>query len=95
MTDELVSVVNSPLFLLLLNGVLGVFGMVLTWFIKSLFTRIDKFEAREAAMHQDLVALRVSLPERFVTKLEHKDALDNIFNAIRRMEDKLDKKIDR
>ena len=39
--------------------------------------------------------LRVEMPTTYVRQAQHKDSLDNIFNALRRIEDRIDNKVDK
>lgn len=72
------------------------------WLLKTLFDRIGGLEKADRELAQDmhiaitevrtdLAHLRAELPDRFVRRDDFKEALDNIFQAIRRLEDKLDK----
>lgn len=88
-------VVDGEILRLALEVALGVAAAAIGWFLRVV---IDRLQRIESAMIQDVAALnelRVVLAKDYITKDDHKSALDNIFNALRRIEDKLDKKVDK
>lgn len=78
-------------FEILLGICIGLMG----WFLRSLFDRIksieNKLDVETSAIHQ----LRVDLPTNYVTKGDFRGMGDAIFGALRRIEDKLDNKVDK
>lgn len=74
---------------------LGVFGPLVGWLLKALFDRLAKLEERGDAMVREVHAMRVEMPTHYVRKEDHEKALDNIFQALRRIEEKLDMKADK
>lgn len=65
------------------------------WFIRTLFDKIAALEATDRSLTEQVTQLRVELPSHYVNKGDFKDALNNIFEMLRRIEDKLDDKVDR
>lgn len=55
----------------------------------------DKTSLELAAVRAELAGMRAELPDRFVRRDDFKEALDAIFNLLRRIEDKVEKKADR
>lgn len=67
------------------------------WFLKVLFDRLEDLKKSDEVVAKgvkdvgdEVKAIRIDLPTNYVTKETFKDSLDQIFNAIRRVEDKLD-----
>lgn len=82
--------------------VLGLAQLALTliaaligWFVRSLFQSIDELKKADAKLADEVVAMRVSMPERYVSKGDFKDALDNIFTMLRQIDGKIDNKADK
>lgn len=69
----------------------GLFG----WLLKALFDRMRDMEEADRSIAKEVGSLKDSLPERYVRRDDFKQALDNIFQAVRRIEDKLDEKADK
>lgn len=65
------------------------------WFMKVLFERIERLEKADREMAKALADLRVELPTHYVSKGDFKDLGDAIFGALRRIEEKLDRKVDK
>ena len=65
------------------------------WLVRSLFHAIEELKKQDAQMSKELTDLRVTLPERYVTKGDFKDSLDAIFRTLRSIETKLDRKVDK
>jgi len=76
-----------------MSVVLG--GPLIGWMLKAIFDRIEKVEQQEARLTTQVHGLAVSLPTNYVGKNDFKDMGDHIFEALRRIEDKLDKKADK
>lgn len=74
---------------------LALFGTLIGWMVKGLFDRMKGLEAADRELAAQMTELRVSLAERYVSKADHKEALDAIFSMLRRIEDKLDEKADK
>lgn len=77
------------------QGLLTVIAALIGWLVKGLSGNIDGLKRADALLTEEITRLRVSLPERYVSKADHKEALDAIFSMLRRIEDKLDQKADR
>lgn len=65
------------------------------WAWTSINGRIRDLEKSDRDMTEALTALRVALPTSYVHKDEFKSALDAIHAVLRRIEDKLDNKVDK
>ncbi len=65
------------------------------WFIRTLFDKIEALEATDSNLTEQVTLLRVELPSSYVNKDDFKDMLNNIFEMLRRIEDKLGAKVDR
>lgn len=75
--------------------VMALFGTLIGWLVKGLSDRMKALEQADHAMAKQMTELRVSLAERYVSKADHKEALDAIFTMLRRIDDKLDHKADK
>lgn len=84
---SLVSIVVS-VGMTLISGLLG-------WLLKSSFDRIAAIEAKNESLQSQIGVVRELLPERYVRRDDFKDLGDNIFEALRRIETKLDGKADK
>jgi hypothetical protein len=65
------------------------------WFVRVLFQRIDRLEVADEKLTAAINEMRVDLPQHYVAKSDFRQMGDNIFEALRRIEDKLDKKVDK
>lgn len=65
------------------------------WLLKALRDDIAALKAADSELSRQLSELRAELPDRFVRRDDHKEALDAIFNMLRRIEDKLERKADK
>lgn len=65
------------------------------WLMKSLFDRITKLEDADAKILGEIAKLREELPTNYVRRGDMQQSLNELFSAIRRIEDKLDSKADR
>lgn len=65
------------------------------WFVKVLFDKLKSLESADKEMAKAVNDMRIELPTHYVQKEEFKQMGDNIFAALRRIEDKMDKKADR
>lgn len=83
---------DTPLSLLLaFNVVITLTGALLGWLVKTLFQRIDKVESSQHKFADVLNELRVTLPTQYVSKSDFREMGDNIFSALRRIEDRINK----
>jgi hypothetical protein len=65
------------------------------WLMKSLFERIKGLEDADKELSRQVGKLREELPSAYVRRDDFKESLDNMFALLRRIEDKLDKKVDK
>lgn len=77
------------------NLAVSVAGVVISWLVKALFDRMKSMEQADNRMAEQLARLREELPERFVRRDDYRESLDAIFNTLRRIEDKVDRKADK
>jgi len=61
------------------------------WFVKSLFERVRDLEKSDKEMTSELHRLREDVATNYVTHPRMDKVLDQIFGAIRRIEEKLEK----
>lgn len=85
----------TTIVLAIAQGLLTVIAVLIGWLVKGLFTSINELKKADAALAEEVTRLRVSLPERYVSKVDNEKALDAIFQMLRRIEDKLDMKADK
>lgn len=81
--------------LAVVQGLLTLVGVLLGWLIKGLFNSIAELKHADGNLAQSVTELRIALPERYVSKSDFVQMGDNIFEALRRIEDKLDRKVDK
>lgn len=72
-----------------------IIGALGGWFGKAIFARLNVMDSDMKALATGLTELRVQIATNYVSKTDHKDALDNIFQALRRIEDGLKEKADK
>ncbi len=70
------------------NFVIPVVCGVLGWFCRELWTAVQELK-------KDLAKLREELPTHYVTKDDFNDRWFEVLKALHRIEDKLDKKVDK
>lgn len=64
------------------------------WFVKVLFDKFNSLESADKELAKAVNDMRIELPTHYVHKEEFKQMGDNIFGALRRIEDKLERRID-
>ena len=72
----------------LFNIAIPIICGVLGWFCRELWTAVQELK-------DDLAKLRAELPTHYVTKDDFNDRWNEVLKALHRIEDKLDKKVDR
>jgi len=77
------------------GALLALLQFFLGFFVKTLFDRITKLENQDGKLATAINELTVSLPTHYVLKNDFTKMGDDIFNALRRIEDKLDTKVDK
>lgn len=65
------------------------------WFLKTIRDDITKLQLSDEKMSQAFNDLRADLPDRYVKRSDMKELADNLFEALRRIEDKIDQKADK
>lgn len=70
------------------NILIPIICAVLGWFCRELWTAVQELKT-------DLAKLREELPTHYVTKDDFNDRWNEVLKALHRIEDKLDKKVDR
>ena len=91
----MVSFDTTTVILGIAQGALALIALLLGWLLRGLFSRMEKMESADDKLADEVTKLRVDLPTLYVTKAEHKDQLDNIFAALRRIEDLMQRKADK
>lgn len=79
----------------LFNIAVAIAGFVISLLVRALFARMTAMEQADNRMAEQLAKLREELPERFVRRDDYRESLDAIFNTLRRIEDKVDRKADK
>jgi hypothetical protein len=72
----------------LINFILPTACAILGWFCRELWTAVQDLK-------DDLAKLREELPTHYVHKDDFNDRWNEVLKALHRIEDKLDKKVDR
>jgi hypothetical protein len=70
------------------NTLIPIICTVLGWFCRELWTAVQELKS-------DLSKLREELPTHYVTKDDFNDRWYEVMKSLHRIEDKLDKKVDR
>lgn len=79
-----------------LIGILLIFiQFLLGWLVKGLYGDIKSLKERDLHMSDKMEQLALSIPTGYVAKADFKTLGDAIFDSLRRIEDKLDKKVDK
>lgn len=65
------------------------------WLVKTLFERMKDIEHDMRGLTKEVGQLRVDLPSYYTRRDEFKELGDNIFESLRRIEDKIDRKADK
>lgn len=77
------------------NIVLAVIAALLKRAVDASDRRVEACENTCASLQLAISLVRETLPTHYVRRDDFKDLGDNIFSALRRIEDKLDKKVDK
>lgn len=77
------------------NITLSVVSVLGGWLLKSLFERIKDLEIADKEWAVQVAKLREELPTHYVRRGDLKELTDGIFSMLRRIEDKLDSKVDK
>ena len=72
----------------IINFVIPIICAVLGWFCRELWTAVQELKT-------DLAKLREELPTHYVAKDDFNDRWYEVLKALHRIEDKLDKKVDK
>jgi len=73
----------------------SVIGALMGWLVKSLFERIKEIESDQKSQLKALGQILVDLPTNYARRDDLVGGMDKIFDALRRIEDKVDRKADR
>ena len=65
------------------------------WVARMLFSRLDKLEKADEKLREQLSNLREELPKRYAPRGDVERLGDKLFEALRRIEDKIDRKVDK
>lgn len=65
------------------------------WFVKVIFDRMERLEQALRDEAKELANLRVAMATDYTSKDDFKTMADAIFGALRRIEEKLDRKVDK
>jgi hypothetical protein len=65
------------------------------WFVKVIFERIERLEQALREEWREQANLRVTMATDYTSKDDFKAQFEAIFGALRRIEEKLDRKVDK
>lgn len=68
---------------------------IMGWFMRVLFGHIERLEKTDFSLMENVTEIKVALPTHYVSKSDFQTMGDNIFQTLRRIEDKLDGKADK
>lgn len=89
----------DPLTVASVSGVANVVLVIITALLKRALDanerRLEACESNATSLHLAISLIRETLPTHYVRRDDFKDLGDNIFSALRRIEDKLDNKVDK
>jgi hypothetical protein len=77
------------------NIAIALLGGLGGWSLRNLTERVKEVDQDVKQARRDLAELRVHVADRYLPRDEHKTSLDHIFQALRRIEDKIDRKQDK
>ena len=77
------------------NVVLGIVSALLKRTLDANEKRLEACENNMSSLQLAISLVRETLPTHYVRRDDFKDLGDNIFSALRRIEDKLDNKVDK
>lgn len=77
------------------NLVLGIVAALLKRALDANEKRLEACEVNATSLQLAISLIRETLPTHYVRRDDFKDLGDNIFSALRRIEDKLDNKVDK
>ena len=77
------------------NVILGIVAALLKRALDANEKRLEACEINNASLQLAISLVRETLPTHYVRRDDFKDLGDNIFSALRRIEDKLDNKVDK
>ena len=86
---------NAEILLLVANVVGWAIASLLGWLVKGLFDRLRELETENKNQTAAIAKIREEMPTNYARRDDLNDALDKIFDAIRRIEDNLNLKMDR
>ena len=65
------------------------------WVFKMIFQELREHKETHAAIDKKVDDHKLHVAENYITKIDFKDLFDKISNQLTRIEDKLDKKVDK
>lgn len=74
---------------------IAVFGPILGYFVHDLNTSIKELKSGEREVMRQIANIRAELPLHYVRSDHLEKQMDAIFQMLRRIEDKVDNKVDR
>jgi hypothetical protein len=86
---------NAEIVLLIANVIGWLIATMLGWLVKGLFDRLKELEQENKKQTEAISRIREEMPTNYARRDDLNDALDRIFDAIRRIEDNLGQKADR
>jgi hypothetical protein len=77
----------------LFTAVLSIISGLMGWFVKALFNEIQTLKVVDQDLSKSVNNLTVKLAEQYVSKTDFKDSLDAIHQVLRRIEDRVNDKL--
>jgi hypothetical protein len=77
----------------LFTAVLSIISGLMGWFVKALFNEIQALKTVDQDLSKSVNNLTVKLAEQYVSKTDFKDSLDAIHQVLRRIEDRVNDKL--
>lgn len=86
---------NAEILLLVANIIGWAIASLLGWLVKGLFDRLKDLEIENRLQTAAIAKIREEMPTNYARRDDLNDALDRLFEAIRRIEDRLNNSITR
>jgi hypothetical protein len=77
------------------NIVVGLAGGLMGWVLKTITDRMDSLTSADRSLTEKVQAIEVLVAGQYIKRNELEKHIDNIFVVLRRIEEKLDGKMDK
>lgn len=79
----------------IINYILAFSGIILSGFIRIIIGRLKEMSDKLEKLKDDHNDLKATMPINYVGKMDFQYVLDNIFSQLKRIEDKIENKLDK